>query len=162
MVSPAKGICHCFVCGKGGNGIHFIMEHEHVNFYEACKIIANKFNIEFEEKDPTPEELAEQQKKESMQVIYSRVQEFYVKCLHEDTPEAKAMMAYAKHRWSEEAIEERGLGYAPKGNKRFFDFIKSTGLSWELCKEAGLIAESDDRSEYAFFRDRLMIPVRDR
>ena len=162
VVSPAKGICHCFVCGKGGNGIHFIMDHEKVNFYEACKIIANKFNIAFEEKEPTAEEVAEQQKKESMQVIYSRVQEFYVKCLHEDTPEAKAMMSYAQKRWSKEDIEERGLGYAPAGNKRFFDFIKSTGLSWELCKEAGLIAESDDKSEYAFFRDRLMIPVRDR
>ena len=72
-------------------------------------------------------------------------------------------MDYACNRWGKETVNERGLGYAPKGNKQLFDFIKSKGLSWELCKKAGLIAEDDESGrEYAFFRDRLMIPVRDR
>ncbi len=165
MASPSKNICHCFVCGKGGNPIHFIMEHEHVDFPEACRILGKKYNIKIEDekRERAPAEIEEQHKKEAMQVIFTHVQKFYVDCLHQNTPNAKAMMSYARHRWSQEEIEERGLGYSPKGNQAFFDFIKKTGLSWELCKEAGLIGEDEETGyEYAFFRDRLMIPVRDR
>lgn len=165
VVSPSKNICHCFVCGKGGNPIHFIMEHEKVDFPEACRILGRKFNIDIEEekRERTPEEIRQQQEKESMMVIFSHVQKFYVDCLNSGTPEAKAVMDYACNRWGKETVNERGLGYAPKGNKQLFDFIKSKGLSWELCKKAGLIAEDDESGrEYAFFRDRLMIPVRDR
>jgi DNA primase catalytic core len=165
MVSPAKNICHCFVCGKGGNPIHFIMEHEKVDFPEACRILGKNYNIEVEDekRELTPAEREEQSKKESMAVIYANVQKFFVECLHSGTPDAKAMMDYARHRWSKEEIEERGLGYAPKGSQQFFDLVRKTGLSWELCKEAGLIAVDEDSGrEYAFFRDRLTIPVRDR
>ena len=165
MVSPAKNICHCFVCGKGGNPIHFIMEHEKVDFPEACRILGKKYNIDIEEekRELTPKEIEEQRKKESMLAIFSHVQKYYVDCLHEDTPEAKGMMDYARRRWTKEEIEERGLGYSPKGSQRFLDFIRKTGLSMELCREAGLIGVDDESGrEYAFFRDRLMIPVRDR
>ncbi len=165
VVSPAKNICHCFVCGKGGTPIHFIMEHEKVDFLEACRLLGKRYNIDIEEekRERTPQEIEEQKKKESMAVIFTHVQKYYVERLHEKTPEALAMMDYARHRWSKEAIEELGLGYAPKSSQQFIDFIKKTGLSMELCKEAGLIAvDSESGREYAFFRDRLMIPVRDR
>ncbi len=165
MVSPAKNICHCFVCGKGGNPIHFIMEYEKVDFVEACRILGKKYNIDIEEekREYTQAEIEEQRKKESMRVLYSYVQDFYVRTLHSGTPEAKAAMSYAKHRWDKDSIETKGLGYAPKGSQEFFDFIKKSGLSLELCKEAGLVAVDEDSGrEYAFFRDRLMIPIKDR
>lgn len=165
MVSPAKNICHCFVCGKGGNPIHFIMEQEKVDFPEACRILGKKYSIQVEDekRERTPAEIEEQNKKESMAVIFSHVQRFYVERLHDKTPEALAMMDYARHRWGKETVEEMGLGYAPKGTQQLIDFIKKTGLSMELCKEAGLIAVDEESGrEYAFFRDRLMIPVRDR
>ena len=165
VVSPAKNICHCFVCGKGGTPIHFIMEHEKVDFLGACRILGKRYNIDIEEekRERTPQEVEQQKKKESMAVIFTHIQKYYVEKLHERTPEALAMMDYARHRWSKETIEELGLGYAPKSSQQFMDFIRKTGLSMELCKEAGLIAEdSESGREYAFFRDRLMIPVRDR
>ena len=165
VVSPAKNICHCFVCGKGGTPIHFIMEHEKVDFLGACRILGKRYNIDIEEekRERTPQEVEQQKKKESMAVIFTHIQKYYVGKLHERTPEALAMMDYARHRWSKETIEELGLGYAPKSSQQFMDFIRKTGLSMELCKEAGLIAEdSESGREYAFFRDRLMIPVRDR
>lgn len=165
VVSPSKNICHCFVCSKGGTPIHFIMEREKVSFLEACRILGKKYNIEIEEdkREITPQEIETQRKKESMAVIFTHVQKFYVEKLHERTPEAMAMMDYARRRWSKETIEELGLGYAPKGSQQFLDFIKKTGLSIPLCREAGLIAVDDESGrEYAFFRDRLMIPVRDR
>ena len=164
-VSPAKNICHCFVCGKGGNPVHFVMEHEHVSFPEACRILGKKYGIDVEEekRELTTAEIEEQRKKEAMCIMYTHVQRFFVECLHEDTPEAKAAYGYALRRWDKESVEERGLGYAPKGSQRFFDFVRKTGLSMELCKEAGLIGvDEESHREYAFFRDRLMIPVRDR
>ena len=164
-VSPAKNICHCFVCGKGGNPITFIMEHEQVDFPEACRILGRDHGIPIDEdkRERTPEEEEEQRKKESMMIIFKHVQKFYVDCLHSNTPEAKAAYGYACHRWKKETVEELGLGYAPKGSKQLFDFIKKAGLSMQLCKEAGLIAEDEENhSDYAFFRDRLTIPVRDR
>ena len=164
-VSPKKNICHCFVCGKGGGPITFMMEQEHISFNEACRMLGKKYNIDLEEekKELTAQEIQDQRDKESMQVIYDRVQKFYVDCLYSETPEAKAALGYALHRWDEETVKTMGLGYAPKGSQQLFDFIKKTGLSWELCKRAGLIAEDEEnKREYAFFRNRLMIPVRNK
>ena len=164
-VSPTKNICHCFVCGKGGGPITFLMEQEQVDFTEACRMLGKKYHIDIEEekRELSAKEIQDQRDKESMQVIFSHVQKFYVSSLHSNNPEAKAALSYALHRWSEETVRDMGLGYAPKGNQQFFDFIKKTGLSWDLCKKAGLIAEDEESGrEYAFFRDRLMIPVRDK
>lgn len=164
-VSPAKNICHCFVCGKGGNPIHFIMEHEHVDFPEACRILGKKYSIDIEEekRELTQKDIEEQRKKESLQVAFNYVQKYFVECLHSGTPEAKAAYDYARNRWDIETIEERGLGYAPKGSQHFFGFLKKAGLSIEVCREAGLIGHDDESGrDYAFFRDRLTIPVRDR
>ena len=164
-VSPTKNICKCFSCGEGGGPIQFVMKHECVSFHEAAVMLGKKFNIEIEEdkRELTPKEVEEQRNKESMQVIYNHVQKFYREWFHKDTPEAKAARDYAINRWGQEKVEEWEIGYAPSGSKLFFDYIKKKGLSWELCKAAGLIAEDEERhQEYAFFRDRVMIPVRDR
>ena len=125
-VSPKKNICHCFVCGKGGGPITFVKEQEHVSFNEACHILAKKYsiNIEEEKKEFSAKEIQEQRDKESMQVIYDHVQKFYVDCLYSGTPEAKAALGYALHRWDEETVKTMGLGYAPKGSQHLFDFIK--------------------------------------
>lgn len=68
-VSPAKGIFKCFGCGKGGNSVNFIMEHEHLSYPEALRWLAKKYHIEIEEKEVTPEELAKQNERESMLVV---------------------------------------------------------------------------------------------
>ena len=65
-VSPAKGIYKCFGCGKAGNSVNFIMEHEHFSYPEALKYLARKYNIEVEEEEQTPEQLLEQNEKESL------------------------------------------------------------------------------------------------
>jgi len=68
-VSPAKGIFKCFGCGKGGNAVNFIMEHEHLSYPEALRWLAKKYHIEIEEKEVTPEEIAKQNERESMLVV---------------------------------------------------------------------------------------------
>lgn len=164
MVSPAKNICHCFVCGGGGNSIRFVMEKEKCSFPEACKSLAEKFNkkIELDGKEPTPEELELYRKKESSFVIYDHVQRYFVENLHADTPEAKATLSYAVSRWGRETVEEVGIGYANSDWKGIIDFAKKEGLSVPLMKELHLISVSEKGNEYGFFHDRMTIPIRDR
>ena len=164
-VSPSKGICHCFSCGKGGNTIGFVMEVEHCSFVEACKILGEKYHIKVEEDEkrvPTEEELKTQRKRESAFVLYEHLQKHFVDCLHQGTPEAKAAMSYAVSRWGKEEVEERGLGYAPSDWQDVIKFAKKQGLSIELMKELGLIKTNDKGHDFGFYNNRLMIPIRDK
>ena len=68
-VSPSKGLCKCFSCGKGGNSVHFVMEHEQMSYYEALKYLAKKYNIEIKERELTNEEKQAQSTRESMFIV---------------------------------------------------------------------------------------------
>ena len=165
VVSPAKNVCHCFGCGKGGNPITFIMEMEKCDFPQACKILGNKYAVRVEEDEPrelTAEEQREHLRLESGYAIMEHVQKHFVECLHADTPEAKAAMSYAVKRWGREEVEERGIGYAPGDWKDIIAFAAKSALSVPLMKEIGLICTSEKGNEYGFFYDRLMIPIRDK
>lgn len=164
VVSPAKNVCKCFSCGEGGNTISFVMKMEHVGFHEACKILAKNHNIklDIEEKKPTPEEVLLYQKKESAYVIYEHLNKYFVQNLHADTPEAKAALSYAVHRWGMEEVMERGIGYATSGWQDIVEFAKKEGLSIGIMKELDIIRTSEKGSEYGFYRNRLMIPIRDK
>lgn len=66
VVSPSKGLCKCFACGKGGNAVHFIMEHEQLSYPDALRYLARKYNIEIKERELTEEEKQAQDERESM------------------------------------------------------------------------------------------------
>lgn len=164
-VSPSKNICHCFVCGKGGNPISFVMEKESCDFPAACKILGDKYHIQVEEeqqREPTREERELQAKRESAFVIYEHVQRHFVECLHADTPEAKAVLGYAIHRWGKEAVDEMGIGYAPKDWQDIIKFAQKDCLSIPIMKELRLISTSEKGNDYGFFNDRMTIPIRDK
>ncbi|MGP1465253.1 MAG: DNA primase [Prevotella koreensis] len=165
VVSPSKNICHCFVCGKGGNPISFVMEKEGCDFPTACRMLGKRYNILVEDEEtrqPTKEERELQHKRESAHIIYEHIQRHFVECLHADTPEAKAAYGYAVNRWGEEEIEERGIGYAPRDWHDIIYFAKKNGLSIVLMKELRLINTSEKGNDYGFYNDRLMIPIRDK
>ena len=164
-VSPSKNICHCFVCGKGGNPISFVMEKENCDFRQACKILGDKYHIQIEDdkhEEPTREERELQMKRESAFVIYERVHRHFVECLHAETPEAKAAYCYAVDRWGADTVEEMGLGYAPKDWQDIITFANKEGLSVPIMKELRLISTSEKGNDYGFYNDRLMIPIKDR
>ena len=71
-VSPSKGICKCFSCGKGGNAIHFLMEHEQMSFQDAAEWLANKYGIPFRKREMTDSEKALQSERESMFIHHGR------------------------------------------------------------------------------------------
>ena len=165
VVSPAKNICHCFVCGKGGNPISFVMEKEGCDFRQACRTLGEKYHIAIEDgeqHEPTREERELQAKRESAFVIYDRVQRHFVECLHADTPEAKAVLGYAVGRWGAETVEEMGIGYAPKDWNDIVEFAKREGLSIPIMKELRLISTSEKGNDYGFYNDRMTIPIRDK
>lgn len=163
-VSPSKNICHCFVCGEGGNPITFVRKMENCSFQEACRLLGEKYNIEIDEQvQLSEEEEALQKKRESSFIIFDAVQKYFVECLHADTPEAKEAFNYAIDRWGEEVISEFGLGYAPKSGSDIIKFVEQKGFDVGLMKELDLIRTSEKNGrEYGFYFDRLMIPIRDK
>lgn len=186
IVSPSKNICHCFVCGKGGNPVHFIMEQEGMTFPEAIRFLAKKYDIPVEEDKNkySDEELKAQKKREAMYIIYDAVARWYREQILLDEPKAKAALAYVNRRWNSRAqiTEGKGklktlkkiddqdkdfgeikeIGYAPDSWDALVQFARKKGYDLKLMEEAGLIKISSKGNYIDFFRDRIMIPVTDR
>lgn len=112
MVSPARGTCHCFGCGKGGNAISFIMEHEQMTYPEALRWLAKKYNIEIQERELSAEEKAEQTARESMFIINEWTASYFEKLLHEH-PDGQAIgLQYFRSRgFRDDIIKKFRLGF---------------------------------------------------
>ena len=81
-VSPAKGLCKCFACGKGGNAVHFVMEHEQMTYPEALRWLAKKYNIEIKERELTDEEKQVQNIRESLFVVNEFARDYFQNILY--------------------------------------------------------------------------------
>ncbi len=179
VVSPAKNICHCFACGKGGNPVSFIMEKEGLTFPEAIRFLAKKYNIEVidDRNNDSSEEQERQKKRESMFIIYQAVADFYRKKILEKTPESIAALNYVNRRWNhrqksfngkgkddedKDFGELKGIGYAPNAWDTLVNFAKEKGYSLTMMEEAGLIKISSKGNYIDVFRDRIMIPITDK
>jgi len=170
-VSPSRGTWHCFgACSCGGDVISFVMKAEGIDFAGAVKALAKRYNMEVDEKKPTPEELEKQRKKEAMLAINEAVHNFYKAALHANNPDAKAALNYAQGRWnnSESKDETRKnyvdlieMGYAPGGNA-LYAFAREKNLNIPLMIELGLLRRSDSGEIYDFYRRRIMIPIRNK
>lgn len=183
IVSPVKNICHCFVCGKGGNSISFVMEREGLTFPEAVRHLAKKYNIEVEDEseERTSEQREEESKRESMFVINAAARDYYRQQIKLGTPAARAAFAYVSRRWNcrlkteedKNTKEEREdydrdfgeivqIGYAPDSWNSLVQWATGKGYSLKLMEEAGLIKESSRGGYIDTFRDRIMIPICDK
>lgn len=160
MVNPARGTWHCFGCGKGGNVIGFLMEHDTLTFPEAVRALGKRYGIEVEETKLTPEQEQKRMKRDSMYVINQRCSEHFRANLF--NPANKEAADYVKNRWGERYAEEIGIGYAPDSWNDLLQFAQASGLSIELMTEMGLLKEREKGGVYDFFRNRIMIPIRDR
>lgn len=160
MVNPARGTWHCFGCGKGGNVIGFLMEHDTLTFPEAVRTLGKRYGIEVEETKLTPEQEQRRMKRDSMYVINQRCAEHFRANLLD--PANKVAADYVKGRWGEAYAEEMGIGYAPDSWDDLLKFAQASGLSIELMTEMGLLKEREKGGLYDFYRGRTMIPIRDR
>lgn len=162
VVTPARGIWHCFGCHKGGNAIKFLMEHEAMNFPEAAKALAKRYGILIEEEKPlTPEQQRMRMKREAMFVINERCAEHYAENLKLKV--ADGARSYIKGRWGDEYAEEMQIGFAADSFQELYDFAKKAGLSIDLMIELKLLGKNEKSGKiYDYYRNRVMIPIRDR
>jgi len=158
-VSPAKGIYKCFGCGKAGNAVNFIMEHEHFSYPEALKYLAKKYNIEIEEKEQTPEQIRELNEKESLFNVNLFARQYFTDSLLE-TDEGKSIgLSYFKERGiREDLIRKFQLGYNPKKRDAFSDHAIKNGYKKEYLLKTGLSVESENRL-FDRFHERVIFPI---
>jgi len=159
IVSPAKGICKCFGCGKGGNAVNFIMEIEQVNYYEALKYLAKKYNIEIVEKEATPEEKQKQSDRDSMLIVSTFAQEYFSKVL-KGTQEGQAVgLSYFRERgFRDDIIEKFQLGYCRDLRDGFTKAALEKGYKLEYLEKTGLTIVRDDYQADRF-KGRVMFPI---
>ncbi len=158
-VSPVKGIYKCFGCGKGGNGVDFIMEHEHCSFPEAVKYVAGKYNIEIPEVQASPEEDAARNERESLFVVNTYAQRFYSDYLY-NTDEGKAIgLSYFHERgFKDETIKEFQLGFSPDKWDGLTVAALGAGYSMEFLEKTGLTINNETKT-YDRYRGRVMFPI---
>ncbi len=158
-VSPSKGIFKCFGCGKSGNAVGFLMEHEGFSYPEALKFLAKKYGIQIEETVVTDEQIAEQNKREKLLSLTNVAAKWYYDSLHK-TPEGNSVgKAYFRERgFTDSIIDKFGLGYSPESRTAFVDFARKQGFPTELLIESGLAVESSGKIYDRFFQ-RVIFPI---
>lgn len=159
-VSKARGYCKCFSCGKGGSAVGFIMEHEQLSYGEALRWLANKYNIEIEEEELTPEQLAAATERESMLALNDFALAHFENNLT-DTADGKAIgMSYFRVRGlTDAAIKRFRLGYALDRRDALSSDALGKGYSEKLLLDTGLCGKSDRGTLYDRFRGRVIYPV---
>lgn len=159
-VSPTKNIYKCFGCGKGGNSVNFVMEHEQMSYTEALKYLANKYHIEIKEKEFTPEEQEAQNDRESMLVLNEFAKNTFTRNMTE-TDEGRAIgYKYFKERgFNEETIKTYELGYSLSERKAFTEFALNSGYKQKYLVSTGLSIQHDDGYIFDRFSNRVMFPI---
>ena len=158
-VSPAKGIFKCFGCGKGGNSVNFIMEHEHLSYPEALKYLARKYHIEVEEKEITPEDIEKQNERESLLVVSTYASRYFTESLFNSDEGISVGLSYFKERGFRQAtLKKFDIGYSPSGWDTFSNKALSDGYKKEFLIKSGLSIEKEDRI-FDRFSGRVMFPI---
>ena len=160
-VSPARGICHCFSCGKGGSPVNFIMEKEGINFHDALLHLAKKYGIKVEEKELTDEERAEQSKRESMLVVNEWAMRQFETNLTQTEEGRNVGMTYLQERGlTQRAIDRFHLGYAIDKGTSLYDAALRQGFEESVLLETGLCGKSSrDGRPYDRMRGRVIFPI---
>ena len=112
-VSPAKGLCKCFACGKGGNAVHFIMEHEQMTYPEALKYLAKKYGIEVREKELSEEQKQAHSERESLFIVNQFACDYFRNTLRNHIDGRSVGQAYFRQRGiRDDIVEKFQLGYS--------------------------------------------------
>ena len=160
-VSPSKGVCKCFSCGKGGNAVHFIMEHEQLSYYEALKWLAKKYNIEIKERELTKEEKQSQSLRESLFLVNQFAAEYFQDILYNNIDGQSIGMTYFRQRgFRDDIIKKFQLGYCTEQKDALAKTAVQKGYKQELLLKTGLCYMKDDgRTIRDRFWGRVIFPV---
>ncbi len=158
-VSPSKGIFKCFGCGKSGNAVGFVMEHEHYSYPEALKYLANKYGIEVEEEEMTPEMKEQFDERERMFLLNGFISEHFQHNLFE-TEDGKAIgLTYLKEReFLEATIKKFQLGYAANAWEEYSNYALQHGYKKDILVKTGLSIEKEGKL-IDRFKGRVIFPI---
>ena len=159
-VSPTRGICHCFTCGKGGNAINFLMELEQMTYPDALRWLAKKYNIEIQEREMTNEEKQRESERESMYIVNDWAAKYFQDILQNDVDGRAIGMQYFRSRgFRDDIIRKFQLGFALPQRTALFDeavkkgynpkYLTATGLCFKVDKD-----EAGNRSGQDQYLDR--------
>lgn len=158
-VSPAKEIYKCFGCGKSGNSISFLMEHEKYSYVEALRWLAARYNIEVEETEVSPEVRQQQQVADSLYIINGFAQKYFSDILFNAEEGQNVGLSYLEERgFSEETIRKFQLGYCLQERDAFARKALESQYNLEYLQKSGLVVVRDERP-VDNYRGRIIFPV---
>ncbi|WP_340111611.1 DNA primase [Maribellus mangrovi] len=158
-VSPAKGIFKCFGCGKGGNSVNFIMEHENLSYPEALKWLAKKYGITVVEEEETEEQKQLKDERESLMIVTGFAQKYFTRYLWEENEGRTIGLSYFRERsFRDDILKKFEVGFAPDGKTPFTDAAQKQGYRMEYLEKTGLTIKRDNwlRDRFA---GRVIFPI---
>ncbi len=159
-VSPSKGICKCFSCGKGGNVVHFIMEHEQLSYHESLKWLAKRYNIDIVERELTAAEQKAQSDRESLFILNEFARDYYVRTLHEHIDGKSVGMGYFRERgFRDDIVRKFQLGFSLDRKDAFTKEALDKGYNKTYLLKSGLSLEGEAGELRDRYRARVMFPV---
>ena len=158
-VSPAKGIYKCFGCGEAGGSVNFVMAHEQYSYPEALKYLANKYNIEIEEEEQSPEQVLEANAKESLFIVSDFAAAYFnEQLLNSENGRAIGLSYFKEREFREETIEKFKLGYSHDEWTNFTDAALAKGYNLEFLDKTGLTIVKEEK-KFDRFKGRVMFPI---
>lgn len=158
-VSPSKGLCKCFSCGKGGNVVHFIMEEEQLSYYEALKFLAKKYGIEVEDRQLTDEERLQQNERESMFAVNEWASNYFHDTMMSTDDGRSIGLAYFRTRgFRDDIIEKFRLGFCLPSYDAMSKAAVKKGFREDFIVKTGLAFRRDDGTLRDRYRDRAIFP----
>ncbi len=158
-VSPSKGICHCFSCGKGGNAVNFLMELEQMSYVDALKWLANKYHIEIVERERTDEEKRRDSERESMLIVNEWAANYFHNVLYNETDGKAIGMEYFRSRgFRDDIIKKFHLGFALRQRQALSESAIKQGYQKEFLVKTGLCVERENGELIDRFFGRAIFP----
>ena len=160
VVSPSKGYCHCFSCGKGGNAVGFIMEHEQMTYPEALRWLAKKYNIEIHEREPTDDEKREESERESLFIVNDWALHYFQDNLfNTQAGQAIGMQYFRSRGFRDDTINRFQLGYALPERDALARAATAKGFKEEFLVTTGLCYRREDGRLQDRYAGRVIFPV---
>ncbi|MDE7117070.1 MAG: DNA primase [Bacteroidaceae bacterium] len=158
-VSPARGVCKCFSCGKGGNSVHFIMEMEQMSYAEALKHLAKKYGIPVEEEEMTDEQRQKMNERESMFAVNEWAAKYFSQTMMNNQDGRAIGLAYFRSRgFRDDIIAKFRLGFCLDSPTAMSNEAKAKGYNEKYLIDTGLCVKRDNGTIYDRFRGRAMFP----
>ena len=159
MVSPSRGTCHCFGCGKGGNAVSFIMEHEQMTYPEALRWLANKYHIEIQERELSDAEKREQSERESMFIVNEWAAQYFADILHNNADGIAVGLQYFRSRgFRDDTIRKFQLGFDLPDRQAFARAALSKGYKEEFLLKTGICYKTDRGELIDRYAGRVIFP----